>query len=490
LTGDGIKELIIHTPGLESRQLTYPKLFDLTRIPPKELIFNPIQEFEIGLDNKLDWTIIENSHKYFDLQLNAVVYPPCPVNITINYQWTGRWFERIAENYEVKPVSQLIEYCELIVEQASIVWSLQAAIQIMESLLPDWPPEITIEKTYPLDTYDEWRYRLGIYYALKGDIRNSQSYFNGIIQSPIIPSSQWVSPARDFVEQLNTPRSIYEACVASDYCDNRIAFKNWVIALTQDQSLNVPFYLSTRGLIIRHHSEFDFDGDGSQEEWIIFRHSPIERLEFWILLNAEEGLNPLFVDTVSSSQPNLTRFTNLVGQTYVWIGSQQSFRLVRYPNTGEATVVLLPSSYYYSELTNQYAESALESLLDGFSPAIIRDELLSHLNASTFVCMGKEECARFYYAIGLAAELSGDEDLAVKSYLKIWWDSFESPFSTIVRLKLAYKPGFQPLPTATPLPTITPTPTHTKTPTSTPTPTITPTPTSTNTQTATPTGSP
>jgi hypothetical protein len=142
-------------------------------------------------------------------------------------------------------------------------------------------------------------------------------------------------------------------------------------------------------------------------------------------------------------------------------------------------------------LTNQLAENALDALLAGFSPAMTLDELITQRDSPNFVCLSKEECARFYYALGLAAELSGEETLAIESYLKIWWDSFESPFSTIVRLKLAFKPGYAPLATETPAPTLVPTwtPSRTPTPSSTlsPTPTgsITPTPSATPTPTST-----
>jgi hypothetical protein len=156
-------------------------------------------------------------------------------------------------------------------------------------------------------------------------------------------------------------------------------------------------------------------------------------------------------------------------------------------------IELLPTSYYYTDLTNQIAQSSLDSLLAGVSPGPIRDELIDHLNSSDFVCLNKEDCARYYYSLGLAAELMGDVELAVDAFLKIWWDSFESPFTTIARLKLAYKPGFGPIPTLTYTPTPTYTPTSTRTATSTPTAThtedpnrtYTPTPTSSSTPTPT-----
>jgi hypothetical protein len=475
LTNDQNKELIIFTPGPESRDFSFPTVFDLSQTPPKILSFKPNQDFEIGLENEYDWNIISNNQGFYDLQLRSTVYPPCPVNITHTYQWTGRWLERVNETYQVQPVTQLLQYCELLVDQASNVWSLPAAIQIMETILPEWPPESTVEKTYPLDAYDELRYRLGVYHALSGDIQNSKAYFEAIIQTPVVPVSRWVSPANEFLSELDIPAGIYRVCVNSDPCDNRIALQNWVSTISSQEAVNALNYLSSGGVSIRYTNIFDFEDDGQPERWFTIRHTYVDRLEFWILSETDDGAQLLYVDTVDTNQPNLTRYTNLNGQTYVWIGSQQSFRLVRYPDSSEASISLLPPSYYYADLTNQIAESSLQALLSGFSADNILDDLLAHRDSSTFICMNKEECARFYYALGFAAEQVGDEVLAVESYLKIWWDSFESPFSTIVRKKLAYKPGYGPIATATPIPTITPslTPSRTPTLTYTPSPTLT-----------------
>jgi hypothetical protein len=514
MNGDGNEDLILFTPTPQTRFFAYPKVFDLTQTPPKELTFKPNQVFEVGLENEYKWGTVDNDNGFSDFQIQSVVYPPCPVTITHNYHWDGGWFIRNLEDYNLQPVSQLLEYCELLVDQANSVWSLQGAIQIMEALLPSWPPTISSGKTYPLDAQDEWRYRLGVYNALAGNSQKARLYFEEIIQSPSTTNSRWISPAQDFLKDFETPEGLYKACVKSNICDPRIALTKWVSSIAPENAANTEYTLKWNGVSIRYTNQFDFEGDNRPERWFTIRHRETEKLELWILSITEAGAQLLFVDTVDTNAPYLTRYTNLKGQTYVWIGSQQSFSLVRYPDAAEASITLLPPSYYYSELTNQLAENSIDALLAGFSPDNILEKLEDHLEATTFVCMSKEECARFYYALGLAAELSGDEEQAVDSYLKIWWDSFESPFTTIVRLKLAYKPGYGPLPTptitltpsntprptitltpkdsATPTPTLSPTPTVTFTEdpnmTYTPTPSNTPTPTATSTPTITSTG--
>jgi hypothetical protein len=380
-----------------------------------------------------------------------------------------------------------------LVNQASTTWGFPAAIQIMEQLLPDWPPPSTTEKTYPLDSADEWRFRLGVYQAQAGNLSAAKSYLDQIIQSPVVPRSRWVTAAGKFKAGLESPKAFHQACLDTTYCNPRLSLRDWIASLTLEQAPYVIYHLAGGGVAVRFSDRFDFEGDGYPERWFTIRHHPMDRLEFWILAEGTQGTQALFVTTVENNQPNLIRYTDYDGRAYVWIDAQQSFRLVRGPDPMSTSIELLPPSYYYSALTNQIANNAINSLLTGFSPPTVLEELQNHLESRTFTCLNKEDCARFYYALGLAAELSGDEVLAIDSYLKIWWDSFESPFSTLVRMKLAYKPGFGPVPTITPTATRTSTPTKTPTPTQTVlTATATNTPTPTHTQdpnmTYTPTG--
>jgi hypothetical protein len=52
ITGDGIDELVIHHPDTSTREILFPRVFDLSVTPPKELQFKPNQGFEIGLENE------------------------------------------------------------------------------------------------------------------------------------------------------------------------------------------------------------------------------------------------------------------------------------------------------------------------------------------------------------------------------------------------------------------------------------------------------
>jgi len=488
ITRDGIEELIIHRPSAPIRDIRFPRVFDLSQTPPQELQFKPNQDFDIGLENNYLWDAVVGEEGGDDLRYTATVYPPCPVTIYHTYHWNGRWIERNRADYAIRPVPGIVSYCELVVNQAAWVWGAETAIPLMETLLPNWPPQGTSEpKSYPADAKDEWRYRLGIYYALTGDKSSANKYFQELIDAPTIPGSRWVNPARDFQSGLNTFGGIYRACIPSEFCNERVALQNLVAAIPPDATHDTLYYLTNAGVAIRYTAEFDFEGDGIPERYVTFRHHPDQKLEFWIIAEKESGPEALFVDTIDVSQPTLRRFVTRQGTSIVWLNAQQSFSLERFQDTDEVYIVRYAPSYFYLDYTLETTDSAVNALLSGAAALPIRDELIELRRSENFACLTDEDCGYFYYVLGLANQLARDEQGAVNSYLFIWEEYPDTPFAQIARLKLTFKPGFGPPPTFTPTPTITNTPTQTPSITPTPTYTITPGPSPTPTDTPTPT---
>ncbi|MFC1997063.1 hypothetical protein ACFLXI_05580 [Chloroflexota bacterium] len=488
ITRDGIEELVIHHPDASIREIRFPRVFDLSHTPPRELHFKPNQDFDIGLENEYQWDAVVGDIGGQDLRYSATVYPPCPVTIDHTYHWNGLWIEQNRADYAIRPAPGIVSYCELVINQAAWVWGPDTAIPLMETLLPGWPPQGASEpRTYPADAKDEWRYRLGIYYALTGDILTADEYFQDLIDHPTIPGSRWVNPAIVFQKGLSTPEGIYRVCIPSKFCDERIAFKNIVASIPPDAERDVIYYLTNAGIAIRYTHEYDFEGDGLPERYMTFRHHPDKRLEFWIITEKESGYQALFVDTVEVSQPTLTRYTTRQGVSIIWLNTQQSFTLGRFHDTDEVYIILYEPSYFYADYTLEVIDSSVNALLSGAAPQPIRDELANLRWSENFACLTDNDCAYYYYVLGLANQLALYGEEAVNNYIYIWNEYPNTPFAYIARLKLDYKPGFGPPPTFTPTPTITYTPTRTPTITPSPTLTITPGPSPTATNTHTPT---
>jgi hypothetical protein len=81
------------------------------------------------------------------------------------------------------------------------------------------------------------------------------------------------------------------------------------------------------------------------------------------------------------------------------------------------------------------------------------------------LCKPTWSCDEYYYLLGLASELAGDEVSAVQAYQRLWLDYSKSPYTTMARLKLQITDTpFTPVtPSTTPSPTLSPMATQTTT---------------------------
>ncbi|MCK4724687.1 MAG: hypothetical protein KAT29_02740, partial [Anaerolineales bacterium] len=169
----GIFPSIVH----ESLHYTIPSVFSLLQQPPQELSFALFSPPAIGPDFKNYWQPVESGDGYGDLQFSDAVFPACPVTVTHPYQWNGLQFTFIEDTYQIAPDLDLLSYCEIVVNHSINVWGLEPTVLLMETLLPDWPPEkTTTGKDYPDDALDEWRYRLSIYHALLANQDQATAY--------------------------------------------------------------------------------------------------------------------------------------------------------------------------------------------------------------------------------------------------------------------------------------------------------------------------
>ena len=471
LTKDGKTELIIINQNMSAQEIPLPRVFDLAQEYVRELNFAPNHELNMGLTHSSHWGI-KFSGESPTLEVSSSIYPPCPTYLIHSYQWNGEWIEKVQSIYEVNPAPDLTHYCEKIVDHAAQAWGLEASISIMEELLPEWPPHSTSTgQPYPPGERDEWRFRLGVYHAQTGHQSKAEEYLTEIINAPAAPNSDWVELAQDFQNVLETPQELYQVCTRIPFCDPREALRDWIMG---SSARNLTWLLSdlyASQLSLAKNGKHDFNEDTLSEDWVILKHAPTSKPEFWILAFNMGKPFALFVDTMESADPVLTHYTTRAGTPLIWLNRQKSFTLLSLPS-GELFLQTYPPSYFYADYTSQNVYDAYLALFSGFSPAIVRDNLLDLRRSSSFACLNAFECGNYSYALGLAYELAGDEENALDTYYKIWEEYPDSPFTIMVRLKI--DPGI--IGTSTPTPSRTPTPTSTSTPTPTSTPTLTRTP--------------
>jgi hypothetical protein len=380
----------------------------------------------------------------------------------------------LEDTYQIQPDPELLSFCEIVVNHAISVWGLEPTIQLMETLLPSWPPaQTTAGGEYPEDALDEWRYRLSVYHALLGNQAESVGYANAIISDPVTPDSQWIVPAIEFLDAYQEQRDIYKSCLPSVFCNPRLAFQSLAATITAQEYPDLIEVLEDAGVTIRSNGFFDFDKDGESERWVVIRHNTGTPLEFWIVFPTDTGINVLFVETLETDNPRVTYLEPDSEPPVVLIDPDITFKVERQGPEDEKTIVMVEQEVVYSsDLTGLELDRLEDILLTGGDPEFVQEELLV-LRESPFFTCSYLFCPRYLYLLGLASELANDERAAVDAYLELWRDYLDHPYATMARFKL--------LSTITPPPTLTPTNTAsptvqtivTQTPTITGSPTIT-----------------
>lgn len=482
LTGDGIDEIVIFYSKLqETHSLVPPRIFSLVQIPPQELSFKPTTaNFEVGMEFDNLWSLVSNPSGDL-LQFKDVIFPACPVQVSRTYRWNGKQFELTQSNYQVDPEPGTLSYCRFVADHAAQVWGPEAAIQLMEAILPQWPPEnMENGEPFPPYAYDEWRYRLGVYHALLGNHASATSYFTGVTNEPSTPSNRWIELSEQFLRTYNSAEDVYRACVTAEYCDPQRALDYLINNLSRDEYPEALSSLWQAGVSQRASGYFDFDGDDVTESWFTVRHQPGEKLEFWMMVPSRDSIEPFFVTITENNQPVLDYFEPDELPPIVLIDSTTAFKVERLADTLQPYLTYIELPKEYPNIFRERLIAATDALFADADPATVQEDLLSLQEWPGLLCRGTWSCDPYYYILGLASELAGDTRGAIDTYLRLWWDYSKSPYTTMARLKLA---GAAVLPSATPTPTITPTLTATQTstvtgtpPAATPTPTITTTP--------------
>lgn len=470
LTQDGSTDItIFYSPSPDNLVFTTPRVFNLSRIPPVELAFQPTLLLNIGVDYKNDWSIQGNQ-----LRFTGSLFPSCPLQIQRTYHWNGSLLEAANPQFQIHPDPSLLSECQMDIDHSALFWGPDVTAQLMEPLATPWPPKTdTHGHPYPIDAHDEWIYQMGIEYALAGKQDQAVQKLTTVIKEPIIPESRWIIPANQFLQAYQKPDGLYRACIQAAPCDPHRALQQVVYTIPLSDYGSIPMILERFGVAQRSSGFFDFENDGETERWILVRHRPQDKLEFWILFRRPDRIQAVFVDTVDTSNPAPRYHDPAEKPPIIQIKTKQGFIVHRIPGTQEAYLTYVTVAFTPTTFTIDTLDNAQNALFSGTNPAQVRDTLVQLQDASKFNCLNYRICDRFTYILGLANELSGHPQDAIDAYLLLWRSQPSSPFTIMARLKL------QAIPLSSPTPTRTPTGTQSVTPNPSPATTGTPTMTST-----------
>jgi hypothetical protein len=468
LIGNGSPQVAIYRSALPGLfQYILPQIFDLGQLPPVVLSFENQALPEIGPDFHNHWEPLTSGSEAGSLQFSDTLFPACPVTVRHIYDWNGTAFEYLGARYEFHPDPNLLTYCSGTIDQARSAWGPEVTLQLMEQLLPYWPPQADLSgNPFPADALDEWRYRLGTLYALLGKEQQAHDTLQAIVANPVSPASRWIARASDFLAIYQAPRDIYQACLGAPSCDTHLAFQDLVATFTPEDYTLAPEILRQAGVTLRSTGFFDFDGDGFTERWFVLRHQRGEDLEFWILAQVPGSVKALYVGVVTSNLPRITYLNQEDNPPVVQVEPDLTFTMQRQGNPRQLSITFVqPVTVFSADLTQEGLDAIQERLLSGSDPVQIRAELLALREAPVFTC-SYLLCPQYQYLLGLTDELIGDPIGAVDAYLQLWRDYPDSPYTIMARLKLA---RIDLTATPTPVPTLTPTSQASLTPTASPT---------------------
>ncbi len=492
VSGNGDEIAIYFSTPENKTTLEPPKIFSLSQLPPRQLTFIPEHEiFDVGMGYENYWAVQPNLQDAMDLVFRSEVFPACAVTIERQYHWDGQNFILVESKFEVEQTPLNLAYCEIVSKHAAHTWGPKAAIQIMEPLLEVWPPEKTVDGlAYPPEARDEWQYRLAILHALDGNQAEAIDRLESVVEKPSVPRSNWIQPAQDFLKNYQEGQTLYKACVLTTFCEPAFALSQLIDNAPSDQDL--LSYLRANGVQLTASGYFDFDDDSETERWFNVKHRVREKPEFWILARYQDGLEGVRVAQVESNPPDYevleTAYIDAQDihlQPAIFLDNKIAFFLDRMPGDGFPFLVPVRLRQEYPNRYLAGLEEIEAALFLGESPKQVQKDLLSLAISPGLLCVNTWSCDSYYYLLGLASELAGDNRAAVDAYHKLWSDYSKSPFTIVARLKLlggallTSTPTMTSTPTTTSTPTVTlsPTPTVTGTPpTATPTATVTQTP--------------
>lgn len=466
LTGDGNDEAVIYySQDPVDTFLRTPVVLSLVSSQPVELPFVPDEPLDLGTEFSGTWQQAQGTGGDNLLQFNARILPACPVDITRIYSWNGEAFELVSTRFQLAPEPSIVEYCEITVEHAARLWGHEYSAEFMETLLPYWPPERMVDgRLYRPEARDEWLYRLGVSQALAGNVEKARSYLREIIDTPSQPGSAWIQHAQDFLDLYRSDDDLYSACTQSIECDARAALKFITAKIPLERYSRAHIDLRAYGVVLRSSGLFDFDRDGEQERWFVVRHRESQKLELWVLGRNNDRIDALFVDEAETASPSFRYSDQQVEPPIVQLELGRGFKLEHVPGSGEPFISRHTVEFAPTTFTRDALEAAIEDLFSGEDPAEVLAVLENLGESERFNCLNFRICDRYYYVLGLAYELNNREREAIDTYVKLWWENRDSPFTTMARLKLESIIRVTPAPTprtgtpgAYPSPGVTPT---------------------------------
>lgn len=438
VTGDGEDELIAvhaHQPGGSSAfYYTDLLVYDLTVTPPQQLSFSPALNTHLGWGDEDGWAVVDVRGTP-RLQLRELPSERCEAVAVVSvYGWTGERLQRLENGYKIRE-SAGSRYCLPFVFAAAEAGQEEALQYLEEGIYRGGPEQA-----------DEWRYRLGLYHALAGDVAAATGYLEDLVAEPAGSGGTWARAARRFLNDYEMPAGLYPACRTADLCNPKQALRLLVAQQPPDAFALTAEALRRWGVPVTRWGYFDMEGDGTLEQWLLVEAGGV--YEFWIVVPGEEQLEALFVDVIAGNAyaSELSRLGRAGGIPVVQVDNGRERLLFTYvddPDGRTKPVITTLRSESVNESDNYTAQllaNSKASLWQGGDRALVADTLSRFSETADFNCtLGTLDtiCPEYRYVVALALELAGNAQGASDNYLAVWRQYPDTPYAIMARARVA-----------------------------------------------------
>jgi hypothetical protein len=452
-TGDGIDEVIADNwsgghVGTSSLQIS-----DISTLPPKQLTF--------GAENKEILSVWNGSAEEFINKDEKIQIPirekfgQCDIYLRRYYEWDGNRFEAVNVSLSlIQGGITDLEDCYYYIPYSLDEFTASEAAQILDEAVKIYSPGSDSEK----DILEEFRVKKALVYLFAGETSKAIEVFEEIANKPLKEGGIWVEPVKNFLKTYQKPSDLYRACVALTAHDlNRpVMFENKnnithaVINLCHLQALEITMskaaqsqsienfnsYLDSNGVKIASKDWLDIDQDGKDELWFMTEPPTQLYYQLWFVSDYPHGIKILDGGTYPTPQfrPNIqqltaNRFLIEVGQPrkLIWLIDQStkepflnSLNEWQDPNDITDYSAIVEDLKKFAVLQEQiYVSKSFEVSYKKMLEIVNRYDTCPHQLLSPATNFYKYECGDYYYTIGFAAELAGDNNFAQKMYAKI-----------------------------------------------------------------------
>lgn len=470
-TGDGIDEVIADNwsgghVGTSSLQIS-----DISTLPPKQLTF--------GAENKETLSVWNGSAEEFINKDGKIQIPvreklgQCDIYLRRYYEWNGNRFESVDVSLNlIKGGISDLEDCYYYIPYSSDKVTASEAAQILDEAVKIYSPGSDSEK----DILEEFRVKKALVYLFTGDTSKAIEVFEEITNKPLKEGGIWVEPVKNFLKAYQKPSDLYKACfvlTAHDLSrpvmfDNQNNITHAVINLCHLQALEITMseaaqsqsienftsYLASDGVKIASKNWLDIDQDGKDELWFMTEPPTQLYYQLWFVSDYPHGIKILDGGTYPTPQfhPNIqqlsaNRFLIEVGQSrkLIWSRDQStnepflnSLNEWQDPNDTTDYSAIAEDLKRFAALQEQlYMGKNFEVSYKKLLEIASRYDTCPHQLFPPAPDFYKYECGDYYYTIGLATELAGDNNFAQIMYAKIIELYPDNPMALLAKEKIS-----------------------------------------------------